>query len=148
VADIVSNFFNKKRDEVAEVQQDITKTTLDTLFEFSPHLHDPYSKFAKGEYEINHKVSINDSEPSQHHPPASLSGSPAAISQEDLKEYIEKEKDTSNGIECGDAVGIFNTTKHAVAVETGNDPMWVKEGYHTYTLTRDSIKLRYKNVLK
>jgi len=145
----IKMFFDKTRKRTVNVEKKIMKDALDSLYEFSPHYMDPDSPFANGEYEINHKVSVNDGETTSHHPPiGSGQQTKGAIEEGHLKEFIEKEKDRVDVAKCGDSVSIFNTTAHADAVETGDDPVWQKEGYFPYKRTKDYLKKRYKNVLK
>lgn len=172
------SYFDRLRGRVAKQQGKIVSDTLDALFDNSPHLGDPESPWATGEYEINHKVSINGENPGPHFPPLTVANNARKIIERQSsldtdadakvnfkpefieivtsmsntgKAFITKEKLMSVPfIQCGDRATISNDTEHALSVEYGEevDAGWGKPGYRTYAKSKKQIKAKYKNVLK
>ena len=135
----IDSFFKKQREKVAEKQQKIVSETLNGLFSLSPHVGSDYSK---GEYDANHKISINNGPVSSHHGPTH--------SETASKLLIDIERKKAENIKCGDSVEILNTTGHGDDVEYGVlvSDTWKRSGYRPYGKTNILIKQRNKNVLK
>ena len=155
----ISDFFKKKKEAVASVQKEIASNAMEQLYESSPHMLDQDSPYATGQYESNHKVSVNDEEFSALHPSLisefdfqsykDIQKDPSFFQEIITEQRLQPEKDRLEKVKCGDSVTITNPTPHAYAVETGDDPQWhYNDGYHPYSNTKEVLKGRYKNVLK
>jgi len=136
---ILDRFFDKQKEKIASVQIDIAKTAFDSLFAKSPHKGEPGSNFAEGEYDANHKISINGKSTSSHHSPT---GSRTLSAQ-----MIAIEKNKAEQIDCGDTAKIFNTSDHDQDVEYGGKT-WGRPGYKPYRHTKNNLRARYNNVLE
>jgi len=136
---ILDKFFNRQKEKIASVQTDIAQAALGSLFAKSPHKGQPGSKYAKGEYDANHKISINSKPVSSHHPPTG--------SRELSAQMIEMEKSKANQVSCGDTVKIFNTSEHAQEVEYSG-ATWSRPGYKPYNHAQNNLEARYRSVLE
>ena len=135
-----NSFFKKAKKRVAEKQREIVEDTMDTLWRNSPHYLESRGEQAKGEYDANHKVVINNKPATPHNP--------ATRDKERSRFLHNQEAAKKRGVECGDSVRILNTTEHATDVEYGG-ALWIKTpGYYTYKKTKAEIKGTYKNVLE
>jgi len=135
----IDEFFKKQKEKVAKKQQEIAIVALISLFSKSPHAGEDYSK---GEYDANHKISINHKGGSSHHR--------ATGSESNSKQFIDNEIRKAKTIKCGDSVNIFNTTGHAKDVEYGKvvSSTWKKSGYYPYLQINNLLDQRYKDVIK
>ena len=136
----IDDFFKRLKKKVAEEQQEIISSSLRTLFNKSPH--EGTNDYAKGEYDANHKISINHGPASAHHDATGSLGMSRLL--------IDNEIRKTQDIKSGDKVVIFNTTGHSVDVEYGADRSltWQRDGDHPYRETKNTIKTRYQDVLK
>ena len=82
-------FFNKQRQRVADVQKKIARDTLGTLYENSPHIGDPDSPWSEGEYEINHRLSINGKPMSLHRGPIGTSSKEYQQAEQMAEDFFE-----------------------------------------------------------
>jgi hypothetical protein len=149
----IDNFFDKVEKKVEDKQKEIVAEAMFSLFNKSPHISGPVLEFeheaafnsddgaewALGEYDSNHKISINNS-PLTPHYPASMSRS---IS---YARHIA-ESSQINSIKIGDHVRIENTTRYAFDVEEGGIT-WYRPGYYVYTNTLHNLKDKYRDVVK
>ncbi len=136
----LNNFFDKQEKRVAARQKEISEDVIDTLFDLSPHVDT--APFSYGEYDANHKISVNGSAETPWRFPT--------LSRAVSKSFINEEKANLEGLKCGDTVTIRNESYHAEDVEFGflrnND--WNRPGYMTYTLTKAFAKGKWGNVIK
>jgi hypothetical protein len=140
----IDNFFDKVEKRVEDKQKEIVAEAMFSLFIESPH--HAYSLFdkdgapyARGEYDSNHKISINNSALTPHNPPS--------FDKEMSRAKHIAESYQINSIKIGDNVRVTNTTEHAGDVEHGG-PTWGRPGYETYTDTLRYLRDKYKDVTK
>jgi len=137
---IIDNFFDKVEKKVVEVQKDIAKDALNLLFRKSPHAGENQ---AKGEYDANHKISINHGSTSGHHGPTH--------SKTASKVLINIEKAKLSRTKIGDTITVLNDTAHAIDVEIGkNNPgnTWKRRGYYPYRKTKIDLMGKHSNVIR
>lgn len=134
----IDAFIKKQEERVGAVQKGMARDVLDELFSRSPHFN-PIDFKSDGEYDANHKISVNGLPPSPHHA--------ATHSRMISSQAITVEKSKASGIKCGDNVVVINDTPHAGDVEYGGWT-WIRKGYATFSNAKRSIKKRYSNVLK
>lgn len=132
---IIDNFFDKIEKKIVKTQTKIASDALSLLFRKSPHAGQNY---AKGEYDANHKISINNAGHSSHHGPTYSEAASGAL--------LITEKAKLSTLKFGDTVTVLNDTAHAIDVETGR--LWSIDGYYPFRRTRFDLKRKYKNVLK
>ena len=139
----MKSFLKETETEIVDAQKEVASTAMKKLFYWSPH-HDPEGykeeiKYAKGEYDANHRVtseSISMSAPS--FPTFSL-----AISRMINNGEIDKIQSIEN---IGETITIQNVCDHAKDVEYGGN-RWTTKGYYTYTSTKDSVVDRFGDLL-
>jgi len=137
---IIDKFFDRVEAKIVKTQTKIASHALDTLFRKSPHAGENQ---AKGEYDANHKISINHAGHSSHHGPTHNEAA--------SRMFITTEKAKLSAIKFGDSITVLNDTGHAIDVEIGMQQpgnTWKKRGYYPFRKTRVDLKRKYNNVLK
>jgi len=133
----IDSFFDKVEERVVQTQKNIIASAMGSLFAESPHYDD--APYAKGEYDSNHKISINNSPLSRHNLPSR--------DKEASRARHMTEGAKANSIKLGDQVRITNTTEHAGDVEKGG-PTWGRPGYRVYTNTSRFLRDEYSDVIE
>lgn len=137
---IIDKFIDKIEKKVVKVQSKMASDVLSSLFRSSPHAGQNQSK---GEYDANHKLSINHKPTSPHHGPT---GSEAAS-----KGFVALEKTKLASLKFGDHVTILNDTEHAIDVEIGMmkaGNTWKRGGYYPFRSALIDLKEKYSHVIK
>lgn len=137
---IIDKFFDRVEKKIVKTQTKIASDALDLLFRKSPHAGENQ---AKGEYDANHKISINRAGHSSHHG--------ATHSEAASKMFVAAEKVKLSTLKFGNTVTVLNDTEHAIDVEIGMQQpgnTWKKNGYYPFRKTRVDLKRKYNNVLK
>lgn len=130
----LDQYLKKKKQEVADKQAEIVCYAMDTLFKNSPHIGNPESPWAEGEYEINHKISINGKFTS-HYPPVKRNS-------KDFKQASERSEDfMANIMEGPDTEGALVELKKTTGLNPDELPAAImKENVTHIFIEKEKLK--------